>query len=72
MQKIGADIFELSKMAVTKKYQGKGLSKLLMEECIGFARMKNALKIILLSNTSLTPAISLYTRYGFKEVPIIR
>ena len=70
MQKIDEDTFELAKMAVTEKYQGKGLSNLLMSACIDFAVKQKASKIILLSNRSLIPAISLYTKFGFKEVPL--
>ena len=70
MQKIDDNIFELAKMAVTEKYQGIGLSNLLMESCISFAKTKNASKIILLSNKSLKPAISLYVKFGFIETPM--
>ena len=70
MQKHGERIFELTKTAVTEKHQGKGLSKLLMQACINFAREKRAEKIFLLSNRALTPAISLYKKFGFKEVPL--
>jgi N-acetylglutamate synthase-like GNAT family acetyltransferase len=70
MQKIGEQTFELAKMAVTEKYKGKGFSNLLMESCIHFAKEKKASKIILLSNKSLSPAITLYSKFGFKEVPL--
>ncbi len=70
MQKWDEHSFELIKMAVTEAYQGKGFSNLLMEACIRFAKEKNASKIIILSNRSLKPAISLYTKFGFKEVPL--
>ncbi len=57
-------------MAVTEKHQGKGFSKLLMERCISFAAEKKASKIVILSNRSLLPALSLYKRFGFVEVPL--
>jgi N-acetylglutamate synthase-like GNAT family acetyltransferase len=70
MERINGDTFELTKMAVTELHKGKGFSKLLMEGCISFARKKGIKKIILLSNRSLTPAITLYSKFGFKEVPL--
>ncbi len=70
MQKLEDGIYELAKMAVTEIYQGKGISNQLMEECIAFAKAKKAKKIILLSNRSLLPALSLYKKYGFIEVPL--
>ena len=62
--------YELAKMAVSETAQGKGYSKLLMESAIGFAREVGAKRLILLSNTKLTAAISLYEKFGFKSVPI--
>lgn len=70
MQKMDDGTFELAKMAVTEKYQGMGFSNLLMESCIAYGRSKRASKIILFSNRSLTPAITLYTKFGFKEVSL--
>ncbi len=70
MERVNDTRFELTKMAVTELYKGKGFSKLLMEACISFAKEKGIKKIFLLSNRSLTPAIHLYSKYGFKEVPL--
>lgn len=64
-------LFELGKMAVTEKMQGKGIARRLMEHCIAQAREFGAAKIILYSNTKLLPAISLYRKFGFKEVPLV-
>ncbi len=67
---IEVGIFELAKMAVTANYQGKGISNLLMDACIQFAKRKNAVKIMLVSNRKLVSALSLYKKYGFAEVPM--
>ena len=40
MQKMDEKSFELVKMSVTEKHQGKGFSKLLMHRCIQFAKEK--------------------------------
>ena len=65
-----AHTYELGKMAITENYQGKGIANILMDHCIDFARSLNAQKLILYSNTKLIPAIKLYKKYGFIEVPM--
>jgi N-acetylglutamate synthase-like GNAT family acetyltransferase len=64
----GNSIFELVKMAVVPPYQGKGISKLLLEKCLNKAREQSAKKIFLYSNSQLIPAITLYKKYGFVHV----
>jgi putative acetyltransferase len=63
--------FELAKMAVTATFQGKGISKLLIEKCLEKAKNMSASKIYLVSNSKLSTAVSLYEKYGFKHVPVI-
>jgi ribosomal protein S18 acetylase RimI-like enzyme len=41
-----------------------------MDHCLAMAKEKNISKLILYSNTSLGPAIHLYRKYGFVEVPL--
>lgn len=60
--------YELTKMAVTKSYQGMGIGKLLMKAIIHRANKMGLNKIILVSNTKLTPALTLYKSFGFVEV----
>ncbi|AEA45975.1 GNAT family N-acetyltransferase [Fluviicola taffensis] len=63
-------VFELGKMAVSKKAQGLGLGKILMEHCLKVATEKRIEKLILYSNTLLEPAIHLYRTYGFVEIEL--
>ena len=63
-------VYELAKMAVTKSFRGKGISKLLMEKCIDKAKQLNATKITLFSNHQLETALHLYEQYGFKHVEV--
>lgn len=60
--------YELAKMAVSPKAQGKGVGLLLAESAIKWASDKGASKIYLESNTKLKPAIKLYEKLGFKRV----
>jgi len=66
----GHDTYELAKMTVSTAFQGRGISKLLLEKCIEAAKERNAKKIILFSNSQLQTAISLYKKYGFKHVDV--
>jgi GNAT superfamily N-acetyltransferase len=64
-------VYELVKMAVTAEYQGKGISKLLIDTCLSKAREIGAKKLSLFSNHQLQRAIGLYERYGFRHVAVI-
>jgi ribosomal protein S18 acetylase RimI-like enzyme len=68
--KIDDSIYELSKMAVAENMQGKNIGNVMMKFCIEEAQRMNISKLILYSNTKLKPAIHLYEKYGFKEVPL--
>ena len=60
--------FELAKMAVAPKAQGKKIGWLIGEAIKDKARAIGARTLYLESNTMLTPAISLYRKLGFIEV----
>jgi len=60
--------YELSKMAVSPKFQGLKIGQQLMQYSIHFARNKQWSKLLLYSNTILENAIYIYKKYGFKEV----
>lgn len=60
--------YELSKMAVSPKVQGKNLGWLLGQAIIKTATDLGASKIYLESNTFLKPAINLYYKMGFQKI----
>lgn len=62
--------YELSKMAVSPKYQGLKIGQHLMQHCIDFAKKNGWNKLLLYSNTKLENAIYIYRKYGFKETQI--
>ncbi|MGB5317357.1 MAG: GNAT family N-acetyltransferase [Robiginitalea sp.] len=66
----GDEGFELSKMAVTKEFQGLRIGQKLMYACIHFAGQQSFRRLFLDSNTILTPAINLYRKVGFREIPV--
>jgi DNA-binding MarR family transcriptional regulator/predicted GNAT family N-acyltransferase len=60
--------FELAKMAVSPKIQGKSIGWLLGQAVVNAAKELGASRIYLESNTALKPAINLYQKLGFKKV----
>lgn len=68
----GPGTFELAKMAVSETARGRGYGDLLLRAAIDFARAAGARRLMLVSNTLLAPAIRLYRKHGFVEVPIER
>ena len=68
--KVNDNTFELSKMAVSDKAQGLGIGNKLLSHCLAIAEESNIKKFILYSNRKLLPAIHLYEKFGFTEVPL--
>ncbi|WPO77960.1 GNAT family N-acetyltransferase [Flavobacterium sp. KACC 22761] len=68
--KVNDSTFELSKMAVSDKAQGLGIGNKLLEHCVKIAKEKGIKTLFLYSNTILLPAIHLYKKFGFVEIPL--
>ena len=64
------DGYELSKMAVTESFQGQKIGKKLIYAGISKAIELGTHRLFLDSNTKLKPALNLYRRVGFKEIPV--
>ena len=62
--------FELSKMAILPEFRGLKIGQQLIEYCIRFAKQKKWKSITLYSHKKLVPAINLYKKVGFREVPL--
>jgi len=60
--------FEMAKMAVSPKAQGKNMGWLLGQAVIRSAKELGASKLYLESNTLLKPAINLYYKMGFQKI----
>lgn len=61
--------FELSKLAVSEEARGLGIGEKLCNAVISAARELGGRNVYLESNTVLVPAVSLYRKLGFREVP---
>ena len=65
-----AEDYEIAKMAVATAARGRGLGDLLMDAAVAFAREAGARRVVIVSNTVLEPAIRLYLKHGFVQVPM--
>lgn len=70
LMKLDDNTFELSKMAVSDKAQGLGIGNKLLIHSIAVAEENNIKKLLLYSNRILLPALHLYEKFGFVEVPL--
>lgn len=70
LKPVDGKMFELTKMAVSERFQGKKIGRALAETAIRWARDSGAEKIVLYSNTMLGSAMGLYERLGFRTIPV--
>lgn len=64
------DVWEIGKLATNANYLGNGAGSKVFEACIHYAKKHGAKKIVLFSHTSLQPAIHIYEKFNFREVPV--
>lgn len=71
LRPFGDNCMELTKMVVDERWRGRGIGEKLMQAALETARQKGAEKVVLFSNTTTAaPAVRIYYRTGFKEVPL--
>lgn len=66
----GEGCLELAKMAVAPAARGLGIGEKLARAALERARALGARRVFLESNTKLGPAIALYRKLGFREIPL--
>jgi putative acetyltransferase len=69
IRKIDEDIAELKRMYVKPAFQKLGIGQSLLQHALLLAKKYNYKKIRLDTLSNMTPAIHLYTRNGFYEIP---
>jgi ribosomal protein S18 acetylase RimI-like enzyme len=70
LKHVQGSVYEFTKMAVDDKHQGLKIGLRLAEAAIEKAKSLNATSIILYSSTKLPPALALYRKVGFSEIPL--
>lgn len=58
----------LSKLYVRKDLRHKGVGKMMLEDCIRFAKQNNRNSIYLTVNKGNVPSINVYNHIGFKQI----
>jgi N-acetylglutamate synthase and related acetyltransferases len=69
MMKIDDTTYEFAKMAVSERFQNRGIGKMLLNVAFYKAKELGLERLVLYSNTYLESAVSLYRRFGFLEIP---
>lgn len=70
LKKVTNDVYEFTKMAVDERFRRKGIAEALSYASFDKAKELRAKKVILYSNRILKPAIAMYHKLGFTEIPI--
>lgn len=69
IRKIDAEIAELKRMYVKSTFQQLGIGNALLQDALAMAKKYHYKKIRLDTLSNMTPAINLYKRNGFYEIP---
>lgn len=69
VRKIGNNIAELKRMYIKPAFQKQGKGVVLLQKAVEFARALNYSTIRLDTLNYMIPAINLYKKYGFYEIP---
>ena len=63
------DTWEICKLAARNQYTGTGAGSAVLQKAMKYAEDHGARKEVLISCRSLKPAIHLYKKFGFYEMP---
>lgn len=67
---LGDDVWEICKLAASGQYTGTGAGSAVFCASMNYAKEHGAKKLTLISNSRLKPALHIYKKFGFKEVPL--
>lgn len=62
--------WEICKLAADERYDGHGAGSAVFKACMDYALENGANKLTILSNSILKPALHIYEKYGFYEIPV--
>ena len=69
-QPLGHAVWEICKLAANEQNQGRGAGKAVFRAAMQYAIRQGAEKLTLISNRILKPALHIYEKFGFQEVPL--
>ena len=67
---LDGDVWEICKLAASGQYTGTGAGSAVFRASMNYAKEHGAKKLTLISNSRLKPALPIYKKFGFKEVPL--
>ena len=67
---LGGGEWEICKLAAVGQYTGKGAGSGVFRACMDYEIAHGAKKLTLISNRRLEPALHIYRKFGFHEVPL--
>lgn len=68
----GNNVWEICKLAANEQYQSHGAGSAVFKACMDYAIEQGAEKLTLISNHILKPALHIYKKFGFHDVPVDR
>lgn len=68
----GNNVWEICKLAANQNFRGQGAGSAVFYACMDYAINHGAQKLTLISNHILKPALHIYEKFGFKQVPLTR
>ena len=71
LEQVVPGLFDIGMMLLAE-WRGRGIGSVLMEECLDYARDKNAYKLTLQVWPHNEPAIKLYEKFGFEREGYLR
>ncbi len=69
IEPLGNDVWEVCKLAAEGQYTGTGAGSAVLKACMNYAISHGARKLCLITISGLKPAIHLYKKIGFVEIP---
>lgn len=66
---LGGDVWEICKLAAEGQYTGTGAGTAVLKACMDYSIEHGAKKLCLITISGLKPAIHLYKKLGFREIP---
>jgi len=62
--------WEIEKFAAKGMYTGTGAGSACLKACLDYAKTKRVEKVVIVTNRRCAPAIHIYRKFGFVEVPV--
>ncbi len=69
VKRFSEDAFEMKRMYIDPAHRGHGYSQVMLDMAIGTARNMGAKRLLLDTEPTMTSAIHLYEKNGFKSIP---